>query len=205
MRTFALLVSASAGLYLTVTLGFAAEAKPGVLAPNGNVAAACQKCHGVSGDSDSPQYPRLNGQQADYIAAQLRNFRDHKRDDTHARAYMWGMARAMDDKTIAELGKYFASQKPTASQTGGALAPEGEKLFLYGDSAKGVVACQQCHGKAGEGGGAIPRIAGQHAAYFRMALGAFRSSLRQHDMMTAVAKNLSDHQIEALSSYLAND
>lgn len=205
MRTFTLLVSASAGLYLTAILGFAAESKSAAPPPNGNVAAACQKCHGPSGDSDSPQYPRLNGQQSDYIAAQLRNFRDHKRDDTHARAYMWGTARVMDDKLIADLAKYFASQKPTAPQTGGALAAEGEKLFLNGDSAKGVVACQQCHGKAGEGSGATPRIAGQHAAYFRMVMGAFRSSLRQHDMMTAVAKNLTDHQIEALSSYLAND
>lgn len=168
-------------------------------------AGACQKCHGPSGDSVSPIFPRLNGQQADYLSAQLKAFRSHARDDTRARTYMWIVAHDLDDKMITDLGRHYASQRPTPAQSGGALAGEGEKLFLNGDLARGVVACQQCHGKSGEGNGAFPRVAGQHGAYLRMVMGAFRSGLRKSDVMGPVAKSLTDREIEALSSYLAND
>lgn len=213
MRTVGLIAAASAGLFLAGLLSEALAAadkpvasdKPVGQFAQSTVQAVCQKCHGPTGDSEGSFYPRLNGQQADYVISQLKNFRDHKRDDTHARGYMWGTARTLDDKAIADLGRFFAGQKPTLPQTGGALAAEGEKLYLQGDPAKSIIACQQCHGRGGEGAGAVPRIAGQHAAYFRMVMGAFRSGLRRNGQMSTAAKNLTDHQIEALSSYLSND
>jgi cytochrome c553 len=197
---------AAAAIWMTTTM-VAAEVngKPSPAAVDAKLKGVCQNCHGQTGDSVSPIYPRLNGQQADYLAAQLKAFRGRGRDDTHARGYMWVVARTLDDKTIAELGAYYASQKPTQSQTGGALSAEGEKIFLNGDLARGVVACQQCHGKSGDGNGIFPRIAGQHAAYFRMVMGAFRSGLRRNDVMGPVAQKLSDREIEALASYLSND
>jgi cytochrome c553 len=164
----------------------------------------CQKCHGPQGDSVSPIFPRLNAQQADYIVAQLKSLRIHKRKDTRAQ-YMGGIARGLDDTMMAGLAKYFAGQKPTQPQTGGALAAEGERIYMNGVPAEGISACQLCHGKFGEGDGLVPRIAGQHAAYFRMALGAFRSTLRGNETMHAVTKNMTDREIEALASYLAND
>jgi len=207
MRHVFIALSSAASLCLTATLIVAAESsvKPALPLAQAKVAAICQGCHGPTGDSVSPIYPRLNGQQADYIVSQLKGFHSHRRDDTRARGYMWGIARELDDKTTAELGRYFASQKPTQPQTGGALASEGERIFMNGDPAKTIAACQQCHGKFGEGSGSFPRIAGQHAAYFRMVMGAFRSDLRANQTMHAVAKNMSDRQIEALSSYLSND
>jgi cytochrome c553 len=152
----------------------------------------------------SPIFPRLNGQQADYMVAQLKSLRLHKRKDTRAQ-YMGGIARELNDTMVAGLAQYFAGQKPTQPQTGGALAAEGEKIFMNGVAAQGISACQQCHGKLGEGSGVVPRIAGQHAAYFRMAMGAFRSALRGNEIMHANTKNMTDREIEALASYLAND
>ena len=76
---------------------------------------------------------------------------------------------------------------------------------MNGVPAEGIAACQMCHGKHGEGAGSIPRIAGQHAAYFRMAMGAFRSALRGNETMQAVTKKMTDREIDALASYLAND
>jgi len=189
---------------LGMTTGLAGAAEKSV-SVDAKVKAVCQSCHGLTGDSISPTYPRINGQQADYLAAQLKAFRSRGRDDTHARGYMWAVARDLDDKMIGELAKYYAAMKPTPPQTGGTLAAEGEKLYLSGAMARGIVPCQQCHGKASEGMGAFPRIAGQHAAYFRMVMGAFRSGLRKNEIMAPVAKNLSDREIEALSSYLSND
>jgi cytochrome c553 len=187
-----------------LTTGFAAAAdNPGSV--ENKVKTVCQSCHGLTGDSVSPTYPRINGQSADYLATQLKAFRSRGRDDTHARGYMWAVARNLDDKMIDGLAKYYAGMKPTPAQTGGSLAADGEKLYQGGAPARGIVACQQCHGKTGEGVGSFPRIAGQHAAYFRMVMGAFRSGLRKNDVMGPVAKNLNDREIEALSSYLSND
>lgn len=207
MTKFQIFALAAAGACFTAMLGAATEStiKPTTQPVDAKVAASCQKCHEVTGDSTTPIYPRLNAQHAEYIEAQLKAFRGHRRDDTRARAYMWVAAHDLDDKTIANLAKYYASQKPTLPQTGGALASEGEKLYMNGDPTKGIMACQQCHGKSGEGNGATPRIAGQHAYYFRMVMGGFQSGLRQNQMMRSVTKNMTDRQIYALSSYLANE
>ncbi len=165
----------------------------------------CQNCHGVNGNSTSPTFPRLNGQQADYVAAQLKGFRSHNRADPHARAYMWGMAATLDDALISEIAKFYAIQTPTQPQSGGALAEEGKKIFDQGVEAQHVPPCAACHGEHGEGNGEIPRLAGQHADYLVKQLEAFRALLRENDVMHANTKEMTDSQIEAVVSYLAND
>lgn len=176
-----------------------------VKAAHAKVQTVCQDCHGPNGNSAVATFPRLNGQQADYIAAQLKNFRSHSRDDPHAQAYMWGMASQLDDQISDEIAKYYASQKPTAPQTGGALAAEGKKIFEAGIVEHNVPPCAACHGDHGEGAGDVPRLAGQHADYLKGQLEAFRALLRQNQVMHANTKDMTDSEIEAVVSYLAND
>jgi cytochrome c553 len=165
----------------------------------------CQNCHGPEGNSVVSTFPRLNSQQTAYIVGQLKNFRDHKRSDPHARAYMWGMASQLDDPTIASLAAYYAAQKPTDPQKGGALAAEGKSIFTNGVTAQNIPPCAACHGDHGEGNDVIPRLAGQHAYYLKSQLEAFRSTLRESDVMHTNTENMTDRQIEAVTSYLAND
>lgn len=169
------------------------------------VTQVCQNCHGPGGNSTSATFPRLNGQQADYITAQLKAFRDHTRADPHAMAYMWGMASRLDDATIASIANYLSGQAPTRAQTGGALAQQGRLIYVNGDPAHNIPACAACHGANGEGNSAIPRLAGQHADYLRKQLEDFRSLLRNNDVMHANTQEMTDSQIEAVVSYLAND
>ena len=169
------------------------------------VSTVCQSCHGQNGDSVSSTFPRLNGQQADYIAAQLKNFRSHGRSDPHARAYMWGMSSQLDDSIMADLAKYYASRKPTTPQSGGSLAAEGKTIYMNGVPSHNIPPCQACHGDSGEGNGEIPRLAGQHADYLKGQLENFRSLLRESDVMHANTKDMTDSEIEAIVSYLAND
>jgi cytochrome c553 len=200
-------------LFVAVTIAAFFVAPCAVAADADNAAATaerlatstCQNCHGPQGSSVSATFPRLNGQQADYIAAQLNNFRSHNRSDPHARAYMWGMASQLDDKMITALAQYYASQTPTAPQKGGALASQGAALFANGAPAQNMPPCQSCHGEHAEGTGIFPRLAGQHADYLRKQLEAFRSSLRESDVMHVESKDMTDSQIEALVSYLGND
>ena len=120
-------------------------------------------------------------------------------------AYMWGMASQLNDVTIGSIAKYLASQTPTPPQTGGALAAEGRKIYENGDDAHNVPACAACHGAHGEGNGAIPRLAGQHGNYLRVQLEDFRSLLRNNEIMHANTADMTDSDIEAVVSYLAND
>src|SRR6516162_2407427 len=68
--------------------------------------AVCGTCHGQQGNSTQPKFPRLAGQHANYLAAQLKAFRSQSRGDPDAIGYMWGMAAELDDATIDALGAY---------------------------------------------------------------------------------------------------
>ena len=202
-----MLAALTAGAFLFAGLAMAADASktPAGPAAVSKATTTCQNCHGPAGDSTVGTFPRLNGQQADYIAAQLKSFRDHKRADPHAVAYMWGMASQLDDALIADLAKYYASQTPTPPQSGGALMVEGRKIYDGGAPVDGVPPCQACHGAHGEGNAIMPRLAGQHADYLKKQLEAFRSTLRANDVMHANTKDMTNSEIEAVVSYLAND
>jgi cytochrome c553 len=169
------------------------------------VTTVCQTCHGPKGNSVSATFPRLNGQQAAYIVAQIKNFRQHSRSDPHAMAYMWGMASQLDDALVADIAKYYASQKPTPPQAGATLAAEGKKIFTDGVPDHGIPPCAACHGDHGEGADDTPRIAGQHADYLKHQLEDFRSQLRENPVMHANTQKMTDSEIEALVSFLAND
>src|SRR6202021_848880 len=68
-------------------------------------AATCQACHGANGNSTNPEWPSLAGLGADYIAEQLKNFKDGKRTN----AVMAPNAAALSADDMADLGAYFAS------------------------------------------------------------------------------------------------
>jgi cytochrome c553 len=199
------LIPAGLGICLISIAPSAAGGDDQATAAASTVTKVCQNCHGPNGNSTSATFPRLNGQQADYIAAQLKNFRDRSRNDPHAMAYMWGMASQLSDATITGVAKYLASQKPTEAQIGGALASEGRKIYMAGVAVHNVPACAACHGDHGQGNGIMPRLSGQHANYLKSQLEDFRSLVRANDIMHANTKDMTDSEIEAVVSYLAND
>ncbi len=166
-------------------------------------AAVCGTCHGRDGNSEQPKFPRLAGQNANYLAAQLRNFRTQTRGDSDAIGYMWGMAAELSDDSIEALAKYFAAQHPNANTAGRATqADRGREIYLNGIQAQGVPACAACHGADGRGTGDFPRLAGQHAQYLLKQLGAFQSNMRNVAVMHGVAQNLRLAEMQAVASYL---
>src|ERR1700691_5565813 len=93
----------------------------------------CSTCHGFRGRSISPTFPRLAGQQKDYIVAQLKAVRDKTRADPHAQTYMWGMAAHLSDPMIAAIAAYYSAQPPVAGEPGS--SPEiaaGAEIFSEG-------------------------------------------------------------------------
>ena len=166
----------------------------------------CSSCHGPRGESISSAFPRLAGQQSDYLEGQLRAFRDRTRGDPMAQAYMWGMASQLDDATIRGLAAYYASQKPVRGKSADAkLAQQGKSIYEAGVS--GGQPCVTCHGKDGEGKGTIPRLAGQHPEYLVKQLVLFKSQLRADSNATEmhnISAGMSFDQMEAAATYLGS-
>ena len=169
----------------------------------------CSDCHGVTGNSVNPTFPRLAGQQEWYLISELKEFRAHDRLDPEGFEYMWGISRSLTDAQIKELAAYYSKQKPSASDRPKNTKREnaGKVIFANGISSEGVPACAACHGAEGAGSGQFPRIAGQHADYIVKQLNVFqRSSEERADAsaMKVVAHNLKPEEIEAVAAYVSS-
>ena len=174
------------------------------VAPSVTAVQVCSTCHGVTGNPVSPNFPRLAGQQSDYIVAQLENFRNHHREDPAGFEYMWGISRSLSDSQIKGLADYFSKQVPLPGPSGDpALMAAGKQIFEKGIPDKQIPQCVACHGPKGEGLATFPRLAYQHADYIVKQLHVFRETEgRPGTPMKEVTHGLSDQQISAVASYL---
>jgi len=68
---------------------------------------ACGGCHGPAGAGIPAQYPRLAGQFAEYVAAQLKGFKDGARSND-ANGVMRGVAARMTEREIQAVAQYAA-------------------------------------------------------------------------------------------------
>ena len=68
---------------------------------------ACAGCHGPAGAGIPAQYPRLSGQYAEYIAAQLKGFKEGARAND-PNGMMRGVAARMSDREIRAVAEYAA-------------------------------------------------------------------------------------------------
>jgi cytochrome c553 len=190
-------------LFLLVAFGAAASAlaqAPPPPPPGSTLDAkvqVCVVCHGPQGNSTSPQYPVLAGQNARYLYLQLRDFKEGRRHDPQ----MDPMAAALTRDDMLALADYFSKQKQ---------APSGFKADLAkvaaGRRKTDEVLCPMCHLGEFVGQNEIPRVAGQQYAYIKKQLSDFKAKRRTNDAgnMTSVAATLSDDDIENLAQYIAN-
>jgi cytochrome c553 len=72
---------------------------------------ACAGCHGPAGAGIPAQFPRLSGQFAEYVAAQLTAFREGKRSNDR-NGVMRGVAAHMNDGQIRAVAEYAAGLRP---------------------------------------------------------------------------------------------
>ena len=68
---------------------------------------ACAGCHGPTGAGIPAQYPRLGGQFADYIAVQLKAFKDGARAND-PNGMMRGVAARMTEREMRAVAEYAA-------------------------------------------------------------------------------------------------
>jgi cytochrome c553 len=81
--------------------------------------AACQACHGADAN---PTYPRLAGQSADYLNAQLQLWRDNPPSETGYGELMAGAVGKITDEQMRDVSAWYASQAvalPPSDRGGG--------------------------------------------------------------------------------------
>ena len=165
----------------------------------------CSNCHGIDGNSVSPNFPRLAAQQPAYTIEQLTSFRTHHRSDPAGFEYMWGLSRHLTDDQIKGLAEYFAAQAPAPNPAPhAALAERGRDVFEHGVPAKGIPPCASCHGDRGQGNGGFPRLAGQHSDYVVKQLLVFQRTDERPEgaVMKTVAHLLTRDNMQAVAEYV---
>jgi cytochrome c553 len=165
----------------------------------------CSICHGVDGNSVSPNFPRLAGQQATYLVTQLQNFRSHQRADPPGFEYMWGISHHLTDDQITGLADYFAKQVPKKDNASvdARLMAAGKEIYDKGVPGGDVIPCAACHGPMGQGVEAFPRLAYQHADYIVKQLDIFQNTQgRPGTPMEAITHPLTGENKEAIAAYL---
>ena len=167
--------------------------------------ATCAACHGVDGNSVTPDWPSLAGQHPSYIVRQLEAFKSGDRQNVT----MMPFAQMLSEQDMLDVAAYFAAQKPTPKGADPALVSLGQQIYRGGVPERGIAACIACHGPGGHGNpfAAYPRIGGQHSAYVAKTLQEYASGDRRSDvdanqMMRNVAALLLEDEIRALASYV---
>lgn len=200
------------GLSLCVAGMSAALALEGGDVERGKTAAAiCMACHQADGggmdNAGAESWPRLAGQNAGYLYAQLQAFKDGSRSN----ATMLPFVSMLNDGQMRDLSAYYASLPMTAPRQHADVSAEvlkaGEKLALRGDWERYIPACKSCHGAEQLGIGAVfPALAGQHPTYIAQQIKAWRAATRRNDpdqLMAAIAARMNEQDIDAVAAWLA--
>lgn len=163
----------------------------------------CAACHGNTGHSAAPNFPRLAGQNEVYLVKQLKDFASGERKSP----MMKEKVALMDDATIRALAAYYARQPAANTPSADTqLLAVGQFVYQRGNTWAGLPACQSCHGPLAHGTQQLPRLAGQHPAYIATQLRSFHQEQRGNDgvAMKFVASRMSDLEVNAVAAYLGN-
>jgi cytochrome c553 len=163
---------------------------PGNQAAGQATAAACTGCHGSLGVSGNPATPSLAGQDAQYLAAALKAYKDGSRGDPT----MKGIVATLDDTVIKDLAAFYAAQTPGA--------PNVRKPLSTADW---VQRCDRCHGTNGNSTDPrLPALAAQRVEYLEKVLRDYRGGTRRSPEMAAMSDGLTDADIDGLAAWYAH-
>lgn len=164
----------------------------------------CPACHGD--DAMTPlqkDYPKLAGQNPDYLFQQLKDIKSGKRANGQLTDTMKPIVADIPEAELRALADYIGSLPRFAPATGkGPDDAPGHKLFL-------TKTCVACHGK--DGGKPVmkfyPYLAGQNAAYIVREMTDIKSGKRANGAVAAMAPVMhlvTAQEIAAIADYLSN-
>lgn len=167
--------------------------------------ATCARCHGGDG-AGGGAFPNLTIQPRDYLARTLTAYAAGRRHS----GFMQMVATELSPAQIAALADHYAAL-PRRSTEPAAPAPVlGQEIALRGVPQAGVGPCASCHGIDRAAAKAYPLLEGQARWYLANQMRVFRAGGRGSivgdkavDPMVAIARKLTDRQIEAVAAYYA--
>lgn len=177
----------------------------------------CLTCHGENAyGTEAMGAPRLANLGYPYIVKQLTDLAEGRRTPSGPGAVMPLFAQQLTPEDRRDVSAYVNTLhvQPDLSDLAGIKASGqvvgqrylGQQLVVYGIEGK-VSACQSCHGYNGRGAAPIfPVIGQQKYSYLVNQLHNWRDQSRANDpygMMRAIAKNLTDDDINNAAAYLA--
>lgn len=202
------LFTALSGLSL-FTVSIAARTAHAAVPSGAQIAAqdSCAACHGPQGEGN-PQagFPRLAGQSAVYLQAQLQAFASGKRINV----IMEGKAKKLGPAEMQAVSEYYSKLDSPAKNMVSATSKqrrEGREIVVNGLWQKNVPSCESCHGPGARGMAPFPSLAGQNAKYIEAQFEDWQSGKRPGgpvDLMQHIAKQLNVHQVRAVAEYLAS-
>jgi cytochrome c553 len=152
-------------------------------------AAACGACHGDTGVSGNPATPSLAGQDAGYLEAATKAYKDGARKDES----MKGPAAGLDERAMRDIAAYYAAQQPQPLNVRRPLT-----LAEWTDR------CDRCHGPNGNSTDPLmPRLAAQRADWLEQVLQDYRTGARKSTAMAAMSALMSEDDVKALSAHYA--
>ena len=164
----------------------------------------CGSCHGVDGNSVTPEWPSLAGQHASYIVKQLEAYRAGEREDVGMQQY----TSMLSEQDMYDIAAYYSAQMPRPNGADPELVSLGEDIYRGGLPDRSIPACIACHGPRGLGNplAAYPRVSAQHATYTLNTLRAYSAGERRSDgepqTMRNVAELLQENEMRAVASYV---
>jgi cytochrome c553 len=158
----------------------------------------CVVCHGFNGNAVNTIYPKLAGQPASYLEAQLRAFASGERTNST----MGPMSLSLTDAEIRQLGDYFAKQRPTEAFGPASDTAQSERAIAFVKRLN----CAACHGARLAGHDQLPRLAAQNAGYLAQQLEAFRRGERKDPtgVMNVMVDSLTSQDIVDVAQYLSH-
>ena len=152
-------------------------------------AAVCAGCHGDKGVSGNPANPSLAGQDAQYLAAALRSYKEGARGDET----MKGLAASLDEAAVKNLAAFYANQQPQATNVRKPLT-----------TVEWAQRCDRCHGVNGNSTDPrLPALAAQRVDYLEKTLHAYRTGERKSPQMAAMSDVLTEAEVESLAAHYA--
>ncbi len=153
------------------------------------VAGMCRTCHGLDGFARVPIAPHIGGEHSEYIKAQLRAFRDGSREHE----MMTVVAKGLSDQQISDVADWYSHFEITTT------FPSGKP----GDNAPEL--CVACHGANGISEMPdAPNLAGETNIYIETQLKAFRNGKRNNEIMSPIAADLTDADIQAAADWYSS-
>ena len=160
----------------------------------------CFACHGVDAKTTiMPAYPKLAGQNKDYVLQQMKDIKSGTRKNGQSAAMMSVMSM-VDDTEMDAIAEWLASLSRDAASSD--AAAEGAKLYES-------KTCTACHGKDAQTPllPNYPKLTGQNHEYALAQMQDIKSGARANGQsagMKGVMGLVNDDEMKAIAEWLAS-